>query len=269
MEITMEMIKDLREQSGAGIVDCKTALAEAGGDLTVALEILRKKGIAKAVKRAEREVSQGIIKAWVSSDQKQGCLIELRAETDFVARNEKFISLADNILQVLIDRQPTNVDELLNLPMGGQTVREAVDSFSGIVGEKIVLSNCAIITSQGTVAAYLHAGGSIGILVAINRPEVGVLAKDIAMQIAANNPKYLTPEQVPVDEINKEKEIYREQLSREGKPAEMVEKILEGKISRYFTEVCLVKQEFIKDEQQTIEQLLGGATIEKYYRFKL
>lgn len=269
MEITMEMIKNLREQSGAGIVDCKTALTEANGDLTTAMEILRKKGIAKASKRAEREASQGIIKAWISPDQQRGHLIELRAETDFVARNEQFQSLADNILQVLVEHQPANLDELLNLPLGNQTIREAVDNLSGIIGEKIVLSDCATLISQGTVAAYLHAGGSIGVLVAISRSEIGELAKDIAMQIAANDPKYLTPDQVPMLEIDKEKEIYREQLSQEGKPAEMIEKILDGKVSRYFTEVCLVKQEFIKDEKQTIEQILNGAVIEDYRRFKL
>jgi len=269
MEITMETIKNLREQSGAGIVDCKTALAEAGGDLTAAMEILRKKGIAKAGKRAERETSQGVIKAWISPDQHRGHLVELRAETDFVARNEQFQGLADSILQLLVEQQPASLDDLLSLSLGNQTVREAVDNLSGVIGEKIVLSNCATITSQGTVASYLHAGGSIGVLVAISRAESGDLAKDIAMQIAANDPRYLTPDQVPMAEIDKEKEIYREQLSQEGKPAEMIEKILDGKVNRYFTEVCLVKQEFIKDEKQTIEQLLGGAAIEKYYRFKL
>lgn len=269
MEVTMEMIKNLREQSGAGIVDCKTALAEASGDLTVAMEILRKKGIAKAGKRAEREASQGVIKAWISPDQHRGHLMELRAETDFVARNEQFQSLADNILQILADHQPATLTELLALPLGEQTVGEAVDNMSGIIGEKIVLSDCATLVSQGTVAAYLHAAGSIGVLVAISRPEAGEVAKDIAMQIAANNPRYLTPDQVPMSEIDKEKEIYREQLSQEGKPAEMIEKILDGKVSRYFTEVCLVKQEFIKDEKQTIEQILNGAVIEDYRRFKL
>lgn len=265
----MEAIKDLREQSGAGIVDCKTALAEANGDLTAAMETLRKKGIAKVGKRAERETSQGVIKAWISPDQRRGHLIELRTETDFVARNEQFQSLADNIIQVLVNHQPSDLDGLLNSNLGSQTVREAVDNLSGVIGEKIVLSNCATLTSQGTVAAYLHAGGSIGVLVAINRTESGNLAKDIAMQIAANDPRYLTPDQVPMAEIEKEKEIYREQLSQEGKSAEIIEKILVGKVNRYFTEVCLIKQEFIKDEKQTIEQILGGAVIEKYYRFKL
>ena len=193
----------------------------------------------------------------------------MRAETDFVARNEQFQGLADSILQLLVEQQPASLDDLLSLNLGNQTVREAVDNLSGVIGEKIVLINCATITSQGTVASYLHAGGSIGVLVAISRAESGDLAKDIAMQIAANDPRYLTPDQVPMAEIDKEKEIYREQLSQEGKPAEMIEKILDGKVNRYFTEVCLVKQEFIKDEKQTIEQLLGGAAIEKYYRFKL
>lgn len=269
MEITMEIIKNLREQSGAGIVDCKSALTEANGDLTVAMEILRKKGIAKAGKRSERETNQGVIKAWISPDQHRGHLVELRAETDFVARNEQFQGLADNILQVLIDQQPADLEALLALPMGSQTVKETVDSLSGIIGEKIVLSNCATLVSSGTVAAYLHAGGSTGVLVALSRPEMGELAKDIAMQIAANNPKYLSPDQVPAEEIAKEKEIYREQLSQEGKPAEIIEKILDGKVNRYFAEVCLIKQEFIKDEKQTIEQILAGATIDGYYRFRL
>jgi len=269
MEITMEAVKNLREQSGAGIVDCKSALAEANGDLTVAMEILRKKGIAKAGKRSERETNQGVIKSWISADKKRGHLIELRAETDFVARNDQFQGLADSILAVLVEKQPATLAELLNLPLGNQTVQEAVDALSGVIGEKIVLSNCATLNSQGTVTAYLHAGGTTGVLIALSRPEAEEMAHDIAMQIAANNPKYLTPAEVSAEEIESEKAIYREQLSREGKPAEMIEKILEGKVNRYFGEVCLLKQEFIKDEKQTIEQFLNGATIEGFYRFRL
>jgi len=155
------------------------------------------------------------------------------------------------------------------LTIHGQIIQEVVENWSGVMGEKIVLSNYATLSSQGTVASYLHGGGTIGVLVAINKPSASELAKDLAMQIAATNPKYLTPEEIPASEIEKEKEIYREQLKQEGKPAEIIDKIIENKLSHYFTEVCLVKQEFIKDEQQTIEKLLAGAIIEGYYRFQL
>ncbi|HNU89747.1 MAG TPA: translation elongation factor Ts [bacterium] len=269
MDINMDTIKKLREQSGAGIIDCKAALLEANGDLNVALEILRKKGIAKAGKRADHAANQGVIKAWVDPEQQWGCLLELRTETDFVARNDKFQQLAEDILEAAVNNKVQDLGSLLALTIHGQIIQEVVENWSGVMGEKIVLSNYATLSSQGTVASYLHGGGTIGVLVAINKPSASELAKDLAMQIAATNPKYLTPEEIPASEIEKEKEIYREQLKQEGKPAEIIDKIIENKLSHYFTEVCLVKQEFIKDEQQTIEKLLAGAIIEGYYRFQL
>ena len=269
MDINMDTIKKLREQSGACIIDCKAALLEANGDLNVALEILRKKGIAKAGKRADHAANQGVIKAWVDPEQQWGCLLELRTETDFVARNDKFQQLAEDILEAAVNNKVQDLGSLLALTIHGQIIQEVVENWSGVMGEKIVLSNYATLSSQGTVASYLHGGGTIGVLVAINKPSASELAKDLAMQIAATNPKYLTPEEIPASEIEKEKEIYREQLKQEGKPAEIIDKIIENKLSHYFTEVCLVKQEFIKDEQQTIEKLLAGAIIEGYYRFQL
>jgi len=269
MDINMDTIKKLREQSGAGIIDCKAALLEANGDLNVALEILRKKGIAKAGKRADHAANQGVIKAWVDPEQQWGCLLELRTETDFVARNDKFQQLAEDILEAAVNNKVQDLGSLLALTIHGQIIQEVVENWSGVMGEKIVLSNYATLSSQGTVASYLHGGGTIGVLVAINKPSASELAKDLAMQIAATNPKYLTPEEIPASEIEKEKEIYREQLKQEGKPAEIIDKIIENKLSHYFAEVCLVKQEFIKDEQQTIEKLLAGAIIEGYYRFQL
>ena len=269
MDINMDTIKKLREQSGAGIIDCKAALLEANGDLNVALEILRKKGIAKAGKRADHAANQGVIKAWVDPEQQWGCLLELRTETDFVARNDKFQQLAEDILEAAVNNKVQDLGSLLALTLHGQIIQEVVENWSGVMGEKIVLSNYATLNSQGTVASYLHGGGTIGVLVAINKPSASELAKDLAMQIAATNPKYLTPEEIPASEIEKEKEIYREQLKEEGEPAEIIDKIIENKLSHYFTEVCLVKQEFIKDEQQTIEKLLAGAIIEGYYRFQL
>ena len=198
-----------------------------------------------------------------------GCLLELRTETDFVARNDKFQQLAEDILEAAVNNKVQDLGSLLALTIHGQIIQEVVENWSGVMGEKIVLSNYATLSSQGTVASYLHGGGTIGVLVAINKPSASELAKDLAMQIAATNPKYLTPEEIPASEIEKEKEIYREQLKQEGKPAEIIDKIIENKLSHYFTEVCLVKQEFIKDEQQTIEKLLAGAIIEGYYRFQL
>ncbi len=234
----MDTIKKLREQSGAGIIDCKAALLEANGDLNVALEILRKKGIAKAGKRADHAANQGVIKAWVDPEQQWGCLLELRTETDFVARNDKFQQLAEDILEAAVNNKVQDLGSLLALTIHGQIIQEVVENWSGVMGEKIVLSNYATLSSQGTVASYLHGGGTIGVLVAINKPSASELAKDLAMQIAATNPKYLTPEEIPASEIEKEKEIYREQLKQEGKPAEIIDKIIEnkGKLISFYEE---------------------------------
>ncbi len=264
----MEQIKALREKTGAGMVDCKKALEEAGGDLDKAVEILRKKGIAKAAKRTDRETSEGLVLVGVNDDHTEGYILEVDSETDFVSRNEKFQDFAKATLELVKTQKPADLEALFALSIDGLSVKDTLDNLSGTIGEKLGIKGFAILNGA-TVSSYSHLGGKIGVLVALSEAGKSELATDIAMQVAASNPKYLSPEEVPAEEINKEKEIYREQLVKEGKPEQMIEKISEGKVNKYYSEVCLLKQEFIKDDKQTVEGILKGTKIEKFIRFSL
>jgi len=264
----MEQLKNLRERTGAGMVECKKALEEAAGDLEKAIEILRKKGIAKAAKRGDREAKEGIVIVGVNDNNTEGYILEVNSETDFVSRNEKFQSLANQIFAVVKTTKPADLDSLMSSPMEGGSVKENLDNLSGTIGEKLEIKQLAVLTGA-TVAAYSHIGGRVGVLVALNQADKKELANDIAMQVAAASPRYLTPAEVPAEELDKEKAIYREQLLKEGKPENMLDKIAEGKINKFYSEVCLIKQEFIKDEKQTIENILGGVQIDKFIRYSL
>src|SRR5574344_2180385 len=264
----MELLKQLREMTGAGMVDCKKALDESNGDLNAAVELLRKKGIAKSAKRADRETSEGVVAVAVNDDQTEGYAIEVNSETDFVARSEKFQEFVNKSLELIKAKKPANVDDLLALEMDGSTVADTLNTMSGVIGEKLAVKNIAVLQGA-TVAAYSHFGGHICVLVSIDAAGKQEEANDIAMQIAAANPKYLVPAEVDPEEMEKEKNIYREQLIKEGKPAEMVEKILAGKMSKYYSEVCLMEQEFIKDDKKKVKDILGGANISAFVRFSL
>jgi elongation factor Ts len=262
----MELIKELRERSGAGMMDCKKALEESGNDIEAALELLRKKGIAKAAKRGDREAKEGVIELTVNEAGDEGYMIELNSETDFVSRNEKFRDLAKQILEAVKTGKPADMDALLALPLGSSTVKEAIEELSGTIGEKLSLKQFAILSAP-TVGAYSHMGGKMGVLLALDAAGKGELATDIAMQVAAANPAYISPDQVPTENIEKEKEIEREVLAKQGKPANVIEKILEGKINKYFENICLVKQEFIKDDKKKVEEVLAGAKIVDFKKF--
>lgn len=264
----MEQIKKLREMTGAGMVDCKKALDETGGDIEKAIEILRKKGIAKAAKRTDRETNEGIVKLAINEEGNEGYILELNSETDFVSRNDKFQSFADELLTLMKDKKPANLDELLAISTATGTVKENLDNLSGTIGEKMEVKRMEILKAP-TVAAYSHLGGKIGVLVALDQPDKSELAQEIAMQVAAANPKYLKPKEVATVELDKEKEIYREQLIKEGKPEAMINKILEGKVAKYYSEVCLVEQEFIKDDKKKVKDILAGAQILAFVRYNL
>lgn len=265
----MENLKILREKTDAGIVDCKNALTEANGDIDKAVEILRKKGIAKANKRGDRETSEGVIKIFVDDQAKNGYIVEINAETDFVVLSEKFQEFTDKILKLIIDKQPQGRAQLMSLFFDGSTVQESLDNLSGVIGEKLDVKRFSILSSTGIVAGYSHLGGKLGVLVAIDKAEDKQLADDLAMQIAASNPKYITSDQVSTDEVAKEKEIYIEQLKKEGKPENIIVKIIEGKINKYYGEICLVNQEYIKDDSKKVENILGGAKVENFVRYSL
>lgn len=264
----MELIKKLRERTGAGMVDCKKALDETGGDIEKSIEILRKKGIAKAAKRSERDASEGIIKFFVNEAKNEGFLVELNAETDFVTRNDKFQELAENILQLAQKNKASNPEDLLKMQLGEFTVEDTISNLSGVIGEKIALGRVAFVSGE-TVTAYSHSGGRIGVLVALNQAGQEDLAMDVAMHVAAANPAYLDSSEVEAQEIEKEKEIYREQLLKEGKPEAMIENIMQGKIKKYYSEVCLLEQEYIKDDKKTVKDILAGVGIEKFVRYSL
>ncbi len=264
----MEQIKELRERTGAGMVDCKKALDEAGGDIDKAIEILRKKGIAKAAKRSERDAAEGIIVVDVNNDKTEAYAVELNSETDFVARNEKFQELAKQILEVVKNNKPASGEELLKAKLNDSTVEESISNLSGVIGEKLALGRFSVISGQ-TVASYSHLGGKIGVLVAIDQPGKDELASDIAMHVAAANPRYLKSEDVPSAETDKEKEVYREQLIKEGKPENMIDNIMQGKIKKYYSEVCLLDQEYIKDDKKKVSDILAGSSISKFVRLSL
>jgi elongation factor Ts len=272
MTISMEQIKNLRERTGAGIADVKKALEESGGELDAAAEILRKKGIAKAAKREDREASEGIILAGTNESGTEGYMVEINSETDFVARNEQFQAFAKTIFELVKTQKPQNVDALLNLNYDAASVKEKVESLSGVIGEKLAVSNVAILeNTNGQVASYIHAEGRIGVLVSLTGGTVE-LARDIAMQVAAANPKFLNTEEAKASgaaEIEKEKEIYREQLKNENKPEAMWDKIIEGKLQKYFQGICLLEQEYIKDDSKKVRDILGVAMVEKFVRFAL
>jgi len=269
MENKTELLKLLREKTGAGMIDCKKALDQANGDVDKAIEILRKEGITRAVKRSEREANQGVIKVAVSQNEKSGYILEVNAETDFVVRSEKFQALADRLINFAEEKEPKNLAELLSLNLGQGTAREELGSLSGIIGEKLEIKRYEVLNSGGTVAAYSHLGGKIGVLVALDKAGQRELAYDIAMQVAAANPKYIKPEDVQAEELAKEKEVYRAQLIKEGKPGNMIDKIIVGKLAKYYEEICLMKQEYIKDDAKRVADVLGDVKVEKYIRYSL
>jgi elongation factor Ts len=267
--INMEKLKILREKSGAGMVDCKKALEEAGGDIDKAVEILRKKGITKAAKRSDREAGEGVVKVAVSDDGRFGYIVEINAETDFVVRSEKFQEFTAKTLDLIKTKQPKNLAELLSLNFGNGTVKENLDSLSGVIGEKLDIKRYELINSAGTISAYSHMAGRIGVLVALDKAGQNELAYEIAMQVAAANPRYINPEDVNADELAKEKDIYKEQLLKEGKPENMIEKIMPGKLNKFYEEVCLIKQEYIKDDKKKVADILGDVKVERFIRYSL
>ncbi|MEI6378611.1 MAG: translation elongation factor Ts [Candidatus Falkowbacteria bacterium] len=266
----MEEIKLLRQRTGAGMVDCKKALDEAAGDIEKAIEILRKKGIAKAAKREARETREGLVKFVVSADGHQAVMVEFNAETDFVVRNDSFQKFIADVMDLAAMHWPKNIDQLLELPMAdGNSIKSNLEVMSGVIGEKLAVSRMEYLSTNGSIGGYSHAGGKIGALVALDAADAGDLARDIAMQVAAANPRYLNPADVDAAEIETEKSVYAELLKKEGKPEAMLEKIMEGKLVKFYEGICLTKQEYIKDDKLKVEQLLGGKQIEKFIRFSL
>jgi elongation factor Ts len=277
-EISAAQVKELRELTGAGMMDCKKALAEASGDSSRAATILREKGIAKASKRAGRAGSEGRVIALVSPDGKAGALVELNCETDFVAKTDDFAALGDALAKAVHELAPASVDALLDSVVGGDKLRDVVSAAVTKLGEDLAVRRLDRITApaSGFVAAYVHAGGKIGTLVAVEsatpgKPEVRALAHNVCMHVAATSPASLSRDELPKAVVDAERGILMQQALAEGKPENIVEKMVEGRLSKYFKEVVLLEQGLVMDPDKTVGKAAqeAGAKIAAFRRFQL
>ena len=283
--ITAEVVRQLREETGAGMMDCKAALVEATGDMAKAREVLRKKGLAAAAKKASRTASDGAIGSFVAAEGRSGVVVEVNCETDFVAKTPDFQTLVKSVAEHVHKNAPKDVATLLEQPFAaGQTVGQAVQEKIAVIKENIVIRRfarfeLASAAAKGIVAAYIHPpAAKIGVLVELGTESADAatlqaLAKDVAMHVAAGSPAaalYVSKDEVPADVIAKEKEIYREQALASGKPANVVDKIAEGKLKEYYATFCLLEQPYVREQKQTVGQhLKGQATVRRFARLKL
>lgn len=257
MSISAKDVKELREQTGAGMMDCKNALQEADGDFDKAIEILRKKGQKLSEKRADREANQGLILTRLSDDGSKAAALEINCETDFVARNEDFQNQARQFLDLVFEHEINSVDELLETELEGLTVADHLKDMIGKIGEKIKLNRILFVHSDGQYISYIHPGNQLGVLVEfdgdISNQEIG---KDVAMQIAAMNPIAVTKDDVDRSIVEQELDIAKEQLLNEGKSEEIAEKAAKGKLRRFYEERVLLEQKFVKDNSMSVEAYL-------------
>lgn len=270
MSITTADISKLRTSTGAGMMDCKNALEEAGGDMEKAADILRKKGIVKAAKRADKVASEGKVASYITPDAKIGAIVEINSETDFASKSEDFVAFASAVAETIVKDNPADVTALSVLVLStGKTIADAISDLTIKIGEKINIRRFVRYESTGTVVSYLH-GAKIGILVDMEGGDKE-LGMDIAMQIAAANPKSVGREGVDATLIEKEREIFAEQLRQQGKPENIIENILKGKMDKFYGEVCLLEQPFIKNEEITIKKLVEdkGAKVNRFVRYEL
>lgn len=270
-QITAALVKELRERTGAGMMDCKKALTAVEGDMDKAIDFLREKGLAAAAKKAGRIAAEGVVGSFVSADGKIGAIVEVNCETDFVAKTDGFKALVEKIAAHIVATKPADVEALLASELDGQTIEALVTASVAKIGEKISVRRFALYEApEGVVAAYIHGGGKIGVIVELKGGNAE-LGKDVAMHVAAANPSYLERSQVPAAELEHEKEVLSEQAKNEGKPEKIIEKMVMGRINKYYKEVCLVDQEFVKDPDQTVGKLVkaAGAEVLAFSRFQL
>ncbi|HEB66878.1 MAG TPA: elongation factor Ts [Gammaproteobacteria bacterium] len=257
MAITAAMVKELRERTGAGMMECKKALVETNGDIDAAIEHLRKTGMAKADKKAGRTAAEGLVVIKTSDDGKRAAIVEVNCETDFVAKDENFRKFVDAVADQVLANNPADLDELLNLPMPGEegtTIGEALKALIAKIGENMAIRRFAIIEASGQLHTYMH-GNRIGVVVDLEGGN-DTLGKDIAMHIAASRPMTVSEADVPAEVIEKEKEIFAAQAAESGKPPEIIEKMIGGRIKKFLKEITLLGQPFVKNPDETVEQLL-------------
>ena len=266
--ISAAMVRDLREKTGAGMMDCKKALNETGGDMQKAIDYLREKGIAKAAKKSGRIAAEGACAAYVSEDGKFGAVVEINCETDFTASNSDFRALVKKVTEHVAKTNPADLDALnASVIEGKKTVADLVTEATATIGEKISVRR--FVRYEGEkIISYIHMGGKIGVLVSLDGGS-DELGKDVALQIAAMNPSAIDRDSVDAAELEHEKEVLRKQALEEGKPEKIVDKMVEGRINKFYKEVCLVEQIFIKDNEKTVKDVLGKVKVLNFTRYQL
>ncbi|WP_239748103.1 translation elongation factor Ts [Mammaliicoccus sp. Q-M61] len=272
MAISAKLVKELREKTGAGMMDCKKALTETDGDIDKAVDYLREKGIAKAAKKADRIAAEGT--TFVASKGNDAVILELNSETDFVARNDGFQNLVKEMADHILDVKPADVDALNASKLAsGQTVEEKMNEAISTIGEKLTLRRFTLKTKtdNDSFGEYLHMGGRIGVLTVVEGSTNEEAAKDVAMHIAALNPKFVSRDQVSEEELAHEKEILKQQALNEGKPENIVEKMVEGRMRKYLEEICAVDQAFVKNPDQTVAEFLktDGGVLVDFVRYEV
>lgn len=269
--ISANLVKELREKTGAGMMDCKKVLTETDGDMEKAAELLRERGIAKAAKKSGRVAAEGLVTVYIADDKKVGSILEVNAETDFVSKNEEFKEFVNTVAKVVADSNPADLDALLNTKYSGtdKTVSEVLTDKIATIGEHMSIRRFARYEGTGLIEGYIHGDGRIAVLVDFEKGE-SVLAKDICMQITAANPEYLAREDVPEERTKKEMEILKAQAMNEGKPAEIAEKMVQGRIGKFYSEICLLDQVFVKDSDVKVGDLIAskGAKLNRFVRFE-
>lgn len=258
--ITAQQVKELRDKTGAGMADCKKALVEADGDMSLAIDELRKRGAASAEKRADRDTNEGVVSTKVSENGQTASIAQVTCETDFVARNEEFINFVEDITNVVYEKAPQNKEELLAYDINGNKVGDRYNEILAKFSEKIEFGKFEKLETTGYLVDYIHGGSKLGVIVEVSSPKINAesrtLVRDIAMQVAAMNPSFLDRSTVTQEILDKEKELYKQQAQEEGKPADIAERVAEGRINKFYKENCLVEQQYVKDGSMTITDVL-------------
>ena len=270
-QITASLVKELRERTGAGMMDCKKALTQTDGDIDAAIDYLRENGIAKAAKKADRIAAEGL--SYIEVKGNKAVILEINSETDFVAKNEKFVALVKNVAEAILAAEPKTLEEALQVEAQGGTVEAVINEGIATIGEKLSLRRFEVVskTDADAFGAYSHMGGRIGVLTLVEGSTDEEAAKDVAMHIAALAPKYLDESEVPADVLEHEKKVLTEQALNEGKPANIVEKMIVGRINKFLEEITVVKQKFVKDDSLTVEKFVAskGGKLAKFVRYEV
>lgn len=270
-QITASLVKELRERTGAGMMDCKKALTQTDGDIDAAIDYLRENGIAKAAKKADRIAAEGL--SYIEVKGNKAVILEINSETDFVAKNEKFVALVKNVAEAILAAEPATLEEALQVEAQGGTVEAVINEGIATIGEKLSLRRFEVVTKSDADAfgAYSHMGGRIGVLTLVEGSTDEEAAKDVAMHIAALAPKYLDESEVPADVLDHEKKVLTEQALNEGKPANIVEKMIVGRINKFLEEITVVNQKFVKDDSFTVEKFVAskGGKLAKFVRYEV